>query len=202
MNAGTRSVQRRCPNRTSEKAIVVQFRSPSGLTADSGLDVLAGGPKPPPDDPLPDAPDLQPDKPAERKPLVLVVEDNQADVFLVEQAVKLRKLAVRLLTLDNGEDALLYFEQADRDPAAPRPDAVLLDLNLPRRSGREVLEQVKRTVRCRDVPVIILTSSNSPEDRRETAALGAARYFRKPTSYQEFLKIGEVLEEVLAEHRS
>ena len=51
------------------------------------------------------------------------------------------------------------------------------------------------------MPVIILTSSNSPEDRRETAALGANRYFRKPTSYQEFLKIAEVLEEVLAEHR-
>lgn len=165
------------------------------------MDALARGPQRESDDPLPDAPDLQPDKPEKRVPLVLVVEDNQADVFLVEQAVKLRKLPVRLLMLDNGEDALRYFEQADQDPSAPCPDAVLLDLNLPRRSGREVLEQVKRKFRCRDVPVIILTSSNSPEDRRETAALGAIRYFRKPTSYQEFLKIGEVLEEVLAERR-
>jgi len=142
------------------------------------------------------------EQPEDKRALVLVVEDNQADVFLVEQAIKARKLPVRLLTLDNGEDALRYFAQADADPSARCPDAVLLDLNLPRRSGREVLEHVKGTVRCRHVPVIILTSSNSPEDRRETAALGSARYFRKPTSYQEFLKIGEVLEEVLAEHRS
>ncbi|HEY2843603.1 MAG TPA: response regulator [Bryobacteraceae bacterium] len=143
----------------------------------------------------------QPDKTGDHRDLVLVVEDNQADVFLVEQAVALRKLPIRLLVLDNGDDAMRYFAQTDVDSASRCPDAILLDLNLPRRSGREVLEHVKRTVRCRDVPVIILTSSNSPEDRRETAALGAIRYFRKPTSYQEFLKIGEVLEEVLAQHR-
>jgi CheY-like chemotaxis protein len=134
--------------------------------------------------------------------LVLLVEDNQADVFLVEQAVQLRKLSVRLLVLDNGEEALRYFSQADADPNVRCPDVVLLDLNLPRRSGREVLEQLKGNGRCRSVPVIILTSSNSPDDRRETAALGATRYFRKPTSYQEFLKVGEVLEEVLAENHS
>jgi two-component system, chemotaxis family, response regulator Rcp1 len=172
-----------------------------GEPADSGMDALAGGNQPRESgDPLPES-ELQ-ETPEDRRALVLVVEDNQADVFLVEQAVRLRKLPVRLLMLDNGEDALRYFAHADTDPAAPCPDAVLLDLNLPRRSGREVLEQVKSTVRCRHVPVIILTSSNSPEDRRETAALGAIRYFRKPTSYQEFLKIGEVLEEVLAEHRT
>ena len=168
-----------------------------------GMDALARGSqwKPEPDDPQAGA-DPRQEQPEDERALVLGVEDNQADVFLVEQAVKVRKLPVRLLTLDNGEDALRFFAQADADPSARCPDAVLLDLNLPRRSGREVLEHVKGTVRCRDVPVIILTSSNSPEDRRETAALGSARYFRKPTSYQEFLKIGEVLEEVLAERRS
>jgi len=167
----------------------------------SGVDVLAGGGQHrESDDPLPVESERE-KTPDDKRALVLVIEDNQADVFLVEQAVRLRKLPVRLLTLDNGEDALRYFAHADADPAAQCPDAVLLDLNLPRRSGREVLEHVKSTVRCRDVPVIILTSSNSPEDRRETAALGANRYFRKPTSYQEFLKIAEVLEEVLAEHR-
>lgn len=168
------------------------------------MDVLSGGPKlaREPDEPASEASGRPQDLPEGKQSLVLVVEDNQADVFLVEQAVKSRQLPVRLLMLDNGEDALRYFEQADQDPGACCPAAVLLDLNLPRRSGREVLEQLKRTVRCRNVPVIILTSSNSPEDRRETAALGATRYFRKPTSYQEFLKIGDVLGEVLAEHRS
>ena len=134
--------------------------------------------------------------------LILLVEDNPADVFLVEQAVQFHRVPARLLVLDNGEEALTYLAQADANPAMRCPDLVLLDLNLPRRSGREVLEQFKQAGRCCDVPVIILTSSNSPDDRRETAALGAVRYFRKPTSYQEFLKIGEVLEEVLAETHS
>jgi chemotaxis family two-component system response regulator Rcp1 len=131
--------------------------------------------------------------------LVLVVEDNRADVFLVERAVEIHKLPVRLRILNDGEEALKYFENADSDPNMPCPDVVLLDLNLPRRSGREVLERVRKAGRCKDVPVIILTSSNSPEDRRETEALGALRYFRKPTSYQEFLKIGEILGDVLKE---
>ena len=130
-------------------------------------------------------------------PLVLVVEDNRADVFLVERAIEFCKLSVRLKVIEDGEEALKYFERVESDGNIPCPDAILLDLNLPRRSGREVLQGVRQARRCREVPVIILTSSNSPEDRQQTAALGATRYFRKPTSYQEFLKIGEILGEVL-----
>jgi CheY-like chemotaxis protein len=130
-------------------------------------------------------------------PLVLLVEDNRADVFLVERAVEFCKLSVRLKVIEDGEEALKYFEGIESDRNIPCPDAMLLDLNLPRRSGREVLQSVRQAKRSRELPVIILTSSNSPEDRRETAALGATRYFRKPTSYQEFLKIGEILGEVL-----
>lgn len=137
-------------------------------------------------------------EPADKRHLVLVVEDNQADVFLVQQAVQVRNLPVRLQVVGNGEEAVGYFERADADPEIPCPALVLLDLNLPRKSGREVLAHLKGMGRCRAVPVVILTSSNSPEDRRETAELGAVRYFRKPTSYQEFLKIGEILEEILS----
>lgn len=136
------------------------------------------------------------------RPLVLVVEDNRADVFLVERAVEVHELSVRLLVLDNGEEAFDYFDKTEADPTVPCPDVVLLDLNLPKRSGREVLQRVKNSTRCHHVPVIILTSSNSPEDRRETAALGALHYFRKPTSYHEFLKIGELLQEVLRDSGS
>jgi CheY-like chemotaxis protein len=127
----------------------------------------------------------------------VVVEDNRADVFLVERAVEVCKLAVRLQVIEDGEEALKYFERVESDGDIPCPDALLLDLNLPRKSGREVLQSVRQNKRCRNLPVIILTSSNSPEDRRETAALGATRYFRKPTSYQDFLKIGDILSEVL-----
>ena len=130
-------------------------------------------------------------------PLVVVVEDNRADVFLVERAIEFCKLSVCLKVIEDGEAALKYVESVELDGNIPCPDAILLDLNLPRRSGREVLQGVRQAKRCREVPVIILTSSNSPEDRQQTAALGATRYFRKPTSYQEFLKIGDILGEVL-----
>ena len=148
------------------------------------------------------APDVKPggcESPAESgsDPLVVLVEDNRADVFLVERAVEFCKLSVSLKVIEDGEEALKYLQEVESDRDRPCPDAMLLDLNLPRRSGREVLQSVRQTERTREMPVIILTSSNSPEDRRETAALGATRYFRKPTSYQEFLKIGEILGEVL-----
>lgn len=136
--------------------------------------------------------------PTDPRPLVLVVEDNRADVFLVQRAIELRKLAVRVLVLDDGEEACRYFAQAETDPNTPCPAAVLLDLNLPRRSGQDVLRQIKTGGKCTGVPVVILTSSNAAEDRRETTELGASCYFRKPASYQEFLKIGEVLEDMLA----
>jgi len=100
-------------------------------------------------------------------------------VFLVERAVEFCKLSVRLKVIEDGEEALKYFESVESDGGVPCPDALLLDLNLPRKSGREVLQSVRQNKRCRDLPVIILTSSNSAEDRRETAELGATRYFRK-----------------------
>ena len=139
--------------------------------------------------------------PADTRQLVLVVEDNPADVFLVQRAIELRNLPVRILVLDDGEEACRYFTQTETDPSTPCPAAVLLDLNLPRKSGQDVLRQIKTGGKCAGVPVVILTSSNAAEDRRETTALGAACYFRKPASYQEFLKIGEVLENMLAGNR-
>ena len=143
------------------------------------------------------SPSREPAASTSSDPLVLVVEDNRADVFLVERAIEFCKLSVRLKVIEDGEEALKYVESVELDGNIPCPDAILLDLNLPRRSGREVLQGVRQAKRCREVPVIILTSSNSPEDRQQTAALGATRYFRKPTSYQEFLKIGDILGEVL-----
>jgi CheY-like chemotaxis protein len=131
--------------------------------------------------------------------LVLLVEDNRADVFLVEQAIEFHQVPVRLLVAEDGEEACQYFERADHDEHTPCPEVVLLDLNLPKRSGAEVLARVRTSQKCRDVPVVILTSSDSLEDRREASRLGADRYFRKPTSYREFLGIGAVLNEVLKE---
>lgn len=134
--------------------------------------------------------------------LLLLVEDNGADVFLVEQALEFFQVPLRMQVAEDGELACQYFEKADADPSVACPRVLLLDLNLPKRSGADVLEQVRSSSRCKNIPVVVLTSSDSPEDRQRAASLGANRYFRKPTSYREFLQIGVVLNEVLKQTES
>jgi CheY-like chemotaxis protein len=131
------------------------------------------------------------------KRLVLLVEDNSADVFLVEQAIEFHQVPVHLIVAQDGEEACQYFKRMEADPNIPCPDALLLDLNLPKKSGTEVLEDLRERSMCREMPVIVLTSSDAAADRQRAASLGASRYFRKPTSYREFLEIGAVLKEVL-----
>jgi len=134
--------------------------------------------------------------------LLLLVEDNQADVFLVEQAIEFYQVPVKVVVAEDGELACQYFDRADADENTLCPAVLVLDLNLPKRSGTEVLDRVRKSPKCRDIAVVIMTSSDSIEDRRNASRLGADRYFRKPTSYREFLQIGAVLNEVLKEHAS
>ena len=135
--------------------------------------------------------------PAPKRAQVLIIEDNRADVFLVERAVELYKVPATIKVLEDGEQAIKYLESLESDPEAPAPAMLLLDLNLPKRPGSEVLRRLRASTRCREIPVVVLTSSDSAEDRRMAAEFGASRYFRKPTSYDEFLKIGLVMNEVL-----
>ena len=134
-----------------------------------------------------------------KRPHLLMVEDNRGDVLLVEEAIKLHNVNVDLDVVEDGEEACAFIDRADHDPAAPCPGLLLLDLNLPKKTGLEVLQKVRESERCRNIPVVIFTSSNSPQDRNETSRLGADRYFQKPTRYEQFLKIGQVLKEVLAQ---
>ena len=120
-------------------------------------------------------------------------------MLLVEEALRLYQVAVHMHVVEDGEEAVAFIERAEQDPAAPCPRLLLLDLNVPKRTGLEVLERVRRRDVCRDIPVVIFTSSNSPQDRNETSRLGANRYFQKPTRYEQFLKIGQVLKEVMEE---
>lgn len=143
--------------------------------------------------------ELTPEQQEDERSLVLLVEDNDADVLLVEHAIERGNVPVRLHVIDDGEKAIQYLEAVRSDPSKPCPAVLLLDLNLPKRPGTDVLEWLRLGTKCQNIPVIILTSSDSAEDRRNTARLGANRYFRKPTSYVEFLKIGDILNEVLAE---
>ncbi|MCW5978175.1 MAG: response regulator [Bryobacteraceae bacterium] len=131
---------------------------------------------------------------------LLLVEDNPADVFLVEEAIKEHRLPVQLLVVEDGEAAIRFLDRANAD-ASSIPNVVVLDWNLPRRSGSEVLQHLRTNTRFPDVPVIVFTSSDSRWDRELAAQLGATRYFRKSADFDEFMEIGHVIEEVLTKRR-
>ncbi|HTS63673.1 MAG TPA: response regulator [Candidatus Acidoferrales bacterium] len=96
----------------------------------------------------------------------------------------------------DGQEAIDFIQRAEREPDAPCPHFLVLDLNLPRKDGFEVLRQLRASEKCKGIPVLIVTSSDSPGDVAQARALGA-RYFRKPPSYEEFMKLGGVLRRLL-----
>jgi CheY-like chemotaxis protein len=128
---------------------------------------------------------------------LLIVEDNRGDVFLVQEAIRAYNVPVEICIVEDGAEAMALVERADRDAEAFCPELVLLDLNLPKRNGLEVLRYIRQSRRCKSTPVIVLTSSDSSKDREESGKLGANRYFRKPNTFDQFLKVGAVLNEMI-----
>jgi CheY-like chemotaxis protein len=127
---------------------------------------------------------------------LLLAEDNLPDALLVREAIRQENLPVEVFVASDGERAIDFLEKSEEDSEAPSPHLVILDLNLPKIDGFEVLRRIRASEKHRHIPVIIMTSSDSPADRSEGAQLGAA-YFRKPPNYREFLKIGPTLKRFL-----
>ena len=128
---------------------------------------------------------------------ILVVEDAEADVYLVREALSESGLDYSLSVMDDGEKAMNLVEELDRDPTLQTPDLILLDLNLPRKSGEQVLERLRRCQRLKDLPVVILTSSDSAKDKATVAQLQATSYFHKPSSLDEFMRLGGLVRALL-----
>jgi chemotaxis family two-component system response regulator Rcp1 len=124
---------------------------------------------------------------------ILIVEDNLGDVFLVEEALKEAGVRFELVHITDGDQALDYLRKLAVSETTTTPDLVFLDLNLPKRDGWEVLEQLRAAPGQRDVPVVIFSSSNSPNDVVRAERLGAAKYIRKPSTLDEFLAIGQTV---------
>jgi DNA-binding response OmpR family regulator len=97
----------------------------------------------------------------------------------------------------DGYAATNFFDAADADPSAPCPDLILLDLNLPKKSGAEVLKHLRESRRCHAAQVLIVSSSDSARDRASVEDFGATGYFKKPTEYQEFMKLGLIVKTLL-----
>ena len=141
-----------------------------------------------------------PDKRAKRAVRILVIEDSEPDVFLVREALAQCDMQVELHVVDDGELGVEFIENVERGEA-PQPDLIVLDLNLPRRSGVQVLERIRGSSTCERTPVVIFTSSDSPKDKEHTALLGAT-FFRKPSRLNEFMMLGPLVQRLLSERAS
>jgi CheY-like chemotaxis protein len=130
---------------------------------------------------------------------VLLVEDNPADVFLVQEALREEGLDCDLQMVDDGEQAIQFFDRVEAGSQAP-PDLLLLDLNVPRIGGEQVLERLRRSRQGGRIIVVVITSSDSPRDRQKASDLGADEYFRKPTNLENFMALGKLVRR-LAEKR-
>ena len=126
---------------------------------------------------------------------ILLAEDNPADVLLVRQALKEQRVEHELHLVRDGEEALAYLAQM-RSP----PDLVLLDINLPKVDGPEVLREFRKRPECKKTPVVVVTSSDALRDRKQMADLGSTRYFKKPSDWESFLRLGEIVREVMGAH--
>jgi CheY-like chemotaxis protein len=132
--------------------------------------------------------------PTSRTPLtIIVVEDNPVDIYLIRWVLKAHELSHALEVIDNGDRAMEYVNQLAHEERRRAPTIMLLDLNLPQRDGREILQRVKAIPHGSDVRVVIVTSSTNPTDRRETLAMGADAYFVKPSHLNEFMQLGDVI---------
>lgn len=135
-------------------------------------------------------------KAGETKPItILLVEDNPADVRLTQVALKEAEIESRLSVVGDGVAALDYLRRRGKYTDAPRPDIILLDLNLPRKDGREVLAEIKEDRDLRVIPVVVLTTSRDDEDILRSYQLHANCYVNKPVDLDQFLRIMESIKD-------
>jgi chemotaxis family two-component system response regulator Rcp1 len=120
---------------------------------------------------------------------VLLVEDSPGDVRLTQEAFKDAKVHINLHVASDGAEAMAFLNREGRFADNPRPDLILLDLNLPKKSGREVLEEIKGSLELRSIPVVILTTSSAEEDVLRSYQLHANCYINKPVGLEGFLQI-------------
>jgi CheY-like chemotaxis protein len=129
---------------------------------------------------------------------ILLAEDNPGDVFLIRRALGKHGLEdIELTVVEDGQAALRYIERVDADDSLVAPDLALLDLNLPRATGSRILTKIRQSRRCAGIPIIIVTSSDSPLDRDSAAQLGATGYFQKPGDLATFMQLGRLVRDAL-----
>ena len=125
---------------------------------------------------------------------ILLVEDNPGDVRLTKEALKEGKVYSNLHWVKDGVEAMEYLRREGKYSSVPRPDIILLDLNLPRKDGREVLEEIKRDEKLKRIPVVVLTTSKAEEDVLRTYNLHANCYVTKPVDLEKFMVVVKTID--------
>jgi two-component system, chemotaxis family, response regulator Rcp1 len=119
---------------------------------------------------------------------ILLVEDSPADVLITREALEQAHLINTIHVTEDGVEALSFLRKQDKYAAVPRPDLILLDLNLPRKNGREVLEEIKADPDLKTIPVVVLTTSHSDDDVLKAYNSHANCYIVKPVGFENFLE--------------
>jgi two-component system, chemotaxis family, response regulator Rcp1 len=125
---------------------------------------------------------------------ILLVEDNAGDVRLAREGLRECKLLNNLHVADDGVKALAFLRRQGEHAKAPRPDLIMLDLNLPRKDGREVLKEIKEDDDLKRIPVVILTTSKAEEDIVKSYSLHANCYVTKPLAIEQFITVVKAIE--------
>ncbi len=126
---------------------------------------------------------------------ILLIEDNPGDIRLTKEAFKEGKSDIQLIAVTDGVKAIQYLNKEDPFSDATTPDIILLDLNLPKKDGRQVLQEVKSDLNLRRIPIIVLTTSNAETDIIKSYNLHANCYINKPVDYDSFYTIIKNIEE-------
>ncbi|MBZ5672670.1 MAG: response regulator [Acidobacteriia bacterium] len=130
--------------------------------------------------------------------MILLVEDNPADVGLVRKCLEAHGVQGELVVLADGEIGVVFIQEVESQ-ALPCPDLAIIDLNLPKRPGRDVVERMRQSPQCRDIPIVVLSSSDALEDRRDAARFGADQHIRKPSRLEDFLNLGALFKSILSD---
>jgi two-component system, chemotaxis family, response regulator Rcp1 len=128
---------------------------------------------------------------------ILLAEDSAADVGIVRIALRDQNLDHVLQVARDGEEAIALIEQADNDSRIAGPDLLLLDMHLPKYDGEAILKRLRSTERYAQIPVIVMTSSDAPQDQARAQKHAAMFYFRKPSRLEEFIQLGAIVSDIL-----
>ena len=134
-------------------------------------------------------------------PEILLAEDNPSDVYLIRTALREHGIDLFLQVATDGQEVLQILDQHEA-LAETRLNLIIVDLNLPRHDGIEILQRIRGSELLRRIPVVILTSSDSPRDRMAAGEFGATRFLRKPSSLEQFLSLGATFRELLGQAKA